>query len=302
MVGEGRRDPRLPISSSASRSAAARRPRSSERSPAPRRAAAPRRAWPPPATVWIPNPPCPAHQKKPGDRIEPEHRQAVGREAPEARPAAFDRLDRPVDDRLEAVDGGRNVELLGRCVAGVAGGLVVRADPDAIVRFALEVESLERVVDQRQVAQARPADSQLRDRPPVRADTERPTPQRRATSSAQAPAALTMTCGGQMLRTRFHDPSFARAARRVERRRAQDLSAAAPEMSEASLVQSGDVDVGAARVVELRNPSLRAEPGIGLFKLGSLEPKAALRASSPPAPRAGPCSAGDRDRPSPAKP
>ena len=98
-------------------------------------------------------PPCPTHQKKSGDiGIEAEFHAAVRGEGPEARPFALDRLDRPVDRLFEPVDRDSDVDFLGRGVAWVDRGLVERADPDAIVAFALEIEAFVKVGDERQVA------------------------------------------------------------------------------------------------------------------------------------------------------
>ena len=121
--------------------------------------------------VWMPKPPCPAHQKKPGSpRIEAVDRQPVGREAAQAGPAALDRLDRPVDHLLEPVDRGGDVDFFGRGVARVAVDLVVRAEPDAAVAFALEIESAGRSRRSAAGPQAPSADSQLDHRPPLRRD------------------------------------------------------------------------------------------------------------------------------------
>ena len=84
------------------------------------------------------------------DRIEPVNWKPVGGEGAKACPAAFDSLDRPVDHALQALDRQRDVHLLGRGVAGRGRDLVVRAEPDTAVAFALEIEPAERVVDQRQ--------------------------------------------------------------------------------------------------------------------------------------------------------
>ena len=76
-------------------------------------------------------------------------------------PFALDRLDRPVDRFFEAVDGDRDVDILGHGVARVGQRLVERADPDAVVALALEIEAFVKVGDERQVAQAAPPDAQL---------------------------------------------------------------------------------------------------------------------------------------------
>src|SRR5207237_7481307 len=109
-------------------------------------------------------------------RIESEYRQPVRRKAPESRPTALDGLDRPIDDALKPVDRNRDVEFIGRRVARIRGSLVVRADPDPVVTLALEIESLERIIDERQVAHPGPADSQLGDGPPIRANPKRRSP------------------------------------------------------------------------------------------------------------------------------
>src|SRR5205085_3154453 len=54
-------------------------------------------------------------------------RQPVGREAAEARPFVLDRDNPPVDDLLQPVDRDRDVQLVRRSVAGIAGRLVMRA-------------------------------------------------------------------------------------------------------------------------------------------------------------------------------
>ena len=123
--------------------------------------------------VWIPNPPCPAHQKNPRARESISvDRQPVGREASEARPTALDRLDGPVDHALEPVDRDSDVDLLGRGVARIGRDLVVRAEPNRPVAFALEVEAAVGIVDQRQILEPRPPNSKLDHRPPLGLDPE----------------------------------------------------------------------------------------------------------------------------------
>src|SRR6185369_10434514 len=71
-------------------------------------------------------------------RIEPIDGQPVGCERPQPRPAPFDSLDGPVDRAFEAIDRDRDVDFLRRRVARVGFDLVVRAEPDRPVAFALE--------------------------------------------------------------------------------------------------------------------------------------------------------------------
>ena len=99
-------------------------------------------------------------------RIEAEFHAPVGGEGPEARPFPLDRLDRPVDCLFEAVDGDCDVQFLRRHVARIDRSFIQRADPDAIVALALEIEAFVKVGDERQVPEPAPPDSQLNHRSP----------------------------------------------------------------------------------------------------------------------------------------
>ena len=189
---------------------------------------------------------------------KPNFMPRSGAKVLQARPFALDRLDRPVDRLLEPVDRDRDVDFLGRGVARIDRRLVERADPDAIVALALEIEALVEVGDERQVAQARrgrPAAG-----PPSAACGCRPsgdTPARCATSSPHAPAALTRIAASDRPGAGFDLPAAARA-------RAREASAASVRTSppcrriarQAGVVEGGDFDVGAARLVPGAGPLL----------------------------------------------
>src|SRR5206468_6064073 len=108
-----------------------------------------------------------APEKSRTGRVKTQSRHTCGREGPQARPLPFDGLDWPIHDGLEVVDRPRHVDLLRSCVARLARRFVVRADPDPVVRFALEIELTETVDHQREVLEPAPADSQLNHGPPV---------------------------------------------------------------------------------------------------------------------------------------
>src|SRR5205823_1594642 len=177
-----------------------------------------------------------------------------------AGPAPLHAFDRPAHDRLEAVDRGGDVELLGRGIAWLVGGLVMGAHPDPIVRLALEIESLERVVDEGQVTQPRAANAQLRDRATVRLDPD----WRNAatTSDIVGPRAggIDDDACRQLLRVRLDRPSIARPPRGGELGRAPDRSADATEMREAGVVKTRDIDICAARIPDSVIPT-RPQPG-----------------------------------------
>ena len=116
-----------------------------------RQAAARPRASPRPARSGFRSRPARRTRRSRARGVEAVDRQPVGREAPEARPAPLDPLDRPVDHLLETVDRGRDVDLLRRRVARIGRDLVVRAEPDDAVALALEIEGAGGVIDQRQI-------------------------------------------------------------------------------------------------------------------------------------------------------
>ena len=145
----------------------------------------------PRARSGCPSRPARAPEEARRHRVEAELHWPVGREGPQAGPFALDRLDRPVDRLLEPVDGDGDVDFLGRGVARVDQRLVERADPDAIVALALEIEALVKIGDERQVAQAGASDPKLDHRPPLGARAPAGDSRALATSSPQAPAALT---------------------------------------------------------------------------------------------------------------
>ena len=141
--------------------------------------------------VWMPMPPCPAHQKKPGAvGIEAENRQRSGaklRSPAQLRSTASTGQSTACSNRSIAVATSISS---GAASHGSTGDLVERADPDAAVALALEIETVVEVGDQRQIAQAAAADAQLDQRPPLRRIPIGATPQRAATSSAHAPAGI----------------------------------------------------------------------------------------------------------------
>src|SRR5207342_765998 len=92
--------------------------------------------------------------------IEAKFHCPVGRKGPETSPFALDGLNRPIDCPLETVDRGGDVDLFRGDVARLDLGFVQRADPNAVVALALEIEALMAVGDERDVAQAGAADPQ----------------------------------------------------------------------------------------------------------------------------------------------
>ena len=104
--------------------------------------------------------------------IESVDGDAIRSEASQARPAPLDGLDGPVDHLLEPVDGRRDVDLFGRCVARIGLDLVVRAEPNRTFAFSLEVKALVGFDDLRQIAKARPADPQLNHCPALGEDAD----------------------------------------------------------------------------------------------------------------------------------
>src|SRR5206468_9239154 len=99
-------------------------------------------------------------------RIKPVGWDSRRRERPQTRPFALDRFDGPVDHRLKVIDCAGNVDFLGRGVARLARGLVMRAHPNAIVALALEIESAQSIDHERQVLEPLPSDAELDDRSP----------------------------------------------------------------------------------------------------------------------------------------
>jgi hypothetical protein len=79
----------------------------------------------------------------------------------------------PVHHLFEAVDGQSDVLLFRRAVAGLAGRLIMRAEPDAAACLGLEVEAAKCVDDQRQIRRSGRIDPELRDRPAIGADAQR---------------------------------------------------------------------------------------------------------------------------------
>ena len=93
-------------------------------------------------------------RKIPAHRIEAVDRQPIGREAPQARPAALDPLDRPVDHLSKRSIAVATSISSGAASHGSLVDFVMRAEPDRPVALALEIESAFRIVDQRQVLEA----------------------------------------------------------------------------------------------------------------------------------------------------
>src|SRR3982751_5194298 len=72
---------------------------------------------------------------------------AIGGEAPQPRPAALNPLDWPVNDAFETVNCSRYVDLFRGSVTRIRIDFVMRAQPDRLVAFALEVEAASRIID-----------------------------------------------------------------------------------------------------------------------------------------------------------
>ena len=117
-----------------------------------------------------------APEEGPDFWIEAVNRDAVRSETSKARPAPLDRFHGPIDDLLEPVDCQGDVDFFWRSIAWVALDLVVRAEPDAPIAFALEIESAVGVIDKRKLSKTRSPDSKLHHRPSLRRNAKRPDP------------------------------------------------------------------------------------------------------------------------------
>ena len=153
---------------------------------------------------------------------------------------------------FESVDRGGDVDFLGRGIARVDRDLVERADPDAVVALALEIEAFVRVGDERQVLEAASPDAQLDHGSPLRGEAQ--AAQRRtlaATWSPQAPAALTRIGPLESSRrpARSRQPSAVPLARGHQARaRSRRRRPPARIARKTGGVEGGDLDVGAARL------------------------------------------------------
>ena len=172
--------------------------------------------------------------------IEAVDRKPVGREGPEPRPASLDPLDRPVDDAFEAVDRGRDVDLVGRRVAWLGRDFVMRAEPDRPVALAFEIESPGR--NRRSVANPS-APSGRRGAGPWFGAWARSRaverPHASATRSAQAPAASTRIAQAERPPSASCTDQRLPLKRRVDQCRiAADLASGALEHAQISGVQA----------------------------------------------------------------
>ena len=191
------------------------------------RAAGRRRASPRPARSGCRSRPAPRTRRSRGAAAR-SRRPAAGRARSCAAPpsCARPRSTRQSTTCSQPVDRERDVDLLGRAVAGLAGRLVVRAEPEPPARLGLEVEALAR---RRSPAAGRPAPADRRaagrwcgDRAGCRAAR---TPAARATSSAQAPAALTRMSASKSPGRGLDPPAAAARARAASSRASVTRSA-----------------------------------------------------------------------------
>ena len=177
--------------------------------------------------------------------VEAELHAPIGGEGSQSRPLALDRLDRPVDRLLESIDRFRHVDLFRRGVARVDRSLVERADPDAVVGLALEIEAFVEVGDERQVLEAGPSDPQLHHRSPFRHQAD-------AGDSGPLGDLLAPGAGGIDEDSRFDfagtgldAPAALELARAPELGIGADDAPAAAHRRQAGIVEGGHLDVGA---------------------------------------------------------
>ena len=207
-------------------------------------------------------PPCPTHQKNLGQSgSKPNFMRPSGRRSFQARPFALDRLDRPVDRFLEPVDGGGDVDLLRRGIAGVDRGLVERADPDAVVALALEIEAFVEVGDERQVPKAAPP---TRSCTTVRRFGTRPmpvTPARVAHLLAPGAGGVDENRRGHRAGAGLDDPASIGLPRAQQFGIGPHDAAPPAHCGQAGVVEGRHLDVGAGRFIPGAGP-LRRRPGI----------------------------------------
>ena len=177
--------------------------------------------------VWMPNPPCPAHQKNPAPH-DRSRRPASGRARSCAGPPS---CARPRSTRQSTACSSRSIAMAtssssGCDVAGIGGDLVVRAEPQPPARFRLEIEVAADVRDVRQRRRARA------DRCAAATSVRRygampigATPAIAATGSAHAPAASTSIFAANIPAAGL-DPPVAVGAGRAGQRRIEHSSAA----------------------------------------------------------------------------
>ena len=157
MVGEGRRDPRLPASFPARSSRVGENDAGFILHHIGGLAEQQRRAKPRSRRGRLDaEPTLPRTPDRPGAQIETEipHRRSGAKLRSPAQLRSTASTGQWTSDWKRSIAVATSSSSAAASQGSVV-GFVVRADPHAIVGFALEVESLERVVDQRKVAQAR---------------------------------------------------------------------------------------------------------------------------------------------------